>query len=475
MHVIWNSAISEGITISFSADHTIGVEIDDLVVIAGIVFTIVITFIAFILLWRSPRSYTRDLALLIMGLSNGESIIFLIVCTGIGDTASMALVLVATISEYWVVAFVFQMVKSFSKWRHIGAKGIPQLIVYLPIIALTILLGVAYAAMPSSFNMGSEMGLHSVDPGLLAPFLSIVGGIYIIASLSITLAVIVGEDKTIRHDASMLLVVLVILAVYYPILELMKVHISSLAVSLVIASLFGLILADATLKKRPIIVPQREDSPKEGKDDKTEFGHLLFRGNTYIFMGKRQEEAHTTFADMVSGGSCQFRNQGARFSGIYSSEGLWVTRRPPAKARKEYGLVKTPFIWLTAAEIDGEVCIAPENSGRLSKALTDFMAAAKNFIILLEGMEYISSKLGPKTTLTLVQFLNDKVMTARGILIIALDPAAFAPADIALLSSEAAKVFRDEEGWDDEKTAAESAVSGRRPSSNGQRATQKGL
>jgi hypothetical protein len=202
---------------------------------------------------------------------------------------------------------------------------------------------------------------------------------------------------------------------------------SSLAVDNVIVSLFGLILANAAIKKSPLIIPRKEDIGEKAPEKKV---RLLAPGASYLYLGAERETARKTFCGLVLAGK----------------EGLWITRKRPNEARKRYGLVKTPFIWLTGAAVEGEVCISPGDTGKLSTALVGFIGAAKEFVILFEGIEYLHSNTGFQNTLRLCHFLNDKAMGHNGIIMLSVDPAAFSPTEMAMLASEAAEVFGERSG-----------------------------
>jgi archaellum biogenesis ATPase FlaH len=87
------------------------------------------------------------------------------------------------------------------------------------------------------------------------------------------------------------------------------------------------------------------------------------------------------------------------------------------------------------------MCIDPHNLARIVASIMGFIGAAKDYVILLAGLEYLSSNSNFKDTLSFVQFLNDKMMGSNGILLISVDPVAFQKSDVAMLRSEAAGVF----------------------------------
>jgi len=87
-------------------------------------------------------------------------------------------------------------------------------------------------------------------------------------------------------------------------------------------------------------------------------------------------------------------------------------------------------------------CLDPKEITRLTQYMTSFISdAASGYVILLEGLEYIYATTGFQSTLRLLHYLNDKVMTTGGILLLSPEPATFQPSEYAILQSEAGKTF----------------------------------
>jgi hypothetical protein len=190
------------------------------------------------------------------------------------------------------------------------------------------------------------------------------------------------------------------------------------SVFLMVGVLLGFVFSNAARKKSLFIAPESEtpvlDEPLR----------LLSPGATYLFLREKEEARELLVLYLKSG-----------------RPGLWVTRRPPREAREMYKLDRTPFIWLTSSAVPGENCLDPGDFGPLGTAITSFTRDAKDYLILIEGVEYIMTKTGFNTVLKLVQFLNDRVMSTGGILMLGLNPNAVKGNELALLKSEAAGVF----------------------------------
>jgi len=206
------------------------------------------------------------------------------------------------------------------------------------------------------------------------------------------------------------------------------------AVPLLFQSLTGIALAYAVIRECPLIVPRREERV-QGPAPRPRFAP----GTMHLYVQCDRRAARRAFSSMVRGGA----------------QGLWVTRQGPKDRRSEYGLVATPFVWLTSASVEGELCIGPADTSRLSRALLDFLSAARDGIVLFEGLEYISSNVGFKGALNLVHYVNDRVMGSGGVLLVSIDAAAFQPEELALLRSEATGVHDGEEASRTPATARE--------------------
>jgi hypothetical protein len=232
-------------------------------------------------------------------------------------------------------------------------------------------------------------------------------------------------DNSIRTEIVLVMILTIAAIMTFAYQAWIIPGLSTVPLSFIFTSLISLVLGYAALKGSPLVVPMTEVRSRTDGDGpraatfKPRTVHLCLIGDRTV--------SRRRFSTLVKNGTL----------------GLWVSRRPPKELRDEYGLVRTPVIWLTGNAVEGEVCIQPADTAKLSKAFSDFIAATGDYIILFEGLEYISSSIGFKPTLNLVQLLNDKVMGSRGSMIIWLDPKAFREEDLALLRSEATEVHED--------------------------------
>jgi hypothetical protein len=119
--------------------------------------------------------------------------------------------------------------------------------------------------------------------------------------------------------------------------------------------------------------------------------------------------------------------------------GLVVTREFPENIRKAYGLEVTPIIWLT--ESQGERRIAPTSIAVLTDTMIRFMESNPNSIVLLEGVEYLTTFNDFKRVLKSLDSLTETAWVTRARLIISVDPKAFDSKELATLERDR-KVLR---------------------------------
>lgn len=114
--------------------------------------------------------------------------------------------------------------------------------------------------------------------------------------------------------------------------------------------------------------------------------------------------------------------------------GLVVTREFPDSIRRMHSLETTPVIWLT--ESPGERRIAPTSTAMLTDTLVRFMEKNPNSIVLLEGIEYLTTFSDFRKVLKQLDYLNETTWVTRARLLIAVNPKAFDPKDLALLERD---------------------------------------
>jgi hypothetical protein len=142
----------------------------------------------------------------------------------------------------------------------------------------------------------------------------------------------------------------------------------------------------------------------------------LERGRTYAILERAGDQAFEIFKDFVTHGA----------------QGLCVTRRAPKTVMSDYGLERTPILWLsrTASEKNSIRPSPPEN---VAMAIEHFVDVGDRSVVLLDGFEYLVSHNDFNSVLALLHDLNEKVAVKDAILLVPLDPATFNERELALI------------------------------------------
>jgi hypothetical protein len=115
-------------------------------------------------------------------------------------------------------------------------------------------------------------------------------------------------------------------------------------------------------------------------------------------------------------------------------EGLLITRIVPAEVRKDYGIQTTPIRWL--AEVKAQDAIPPGDLLGLSLTIKDFLEKAKKPVVMLQGVEYLTTYNGFTPILRLINGLRESSAATSGILILPVLPDTLDKHEEALLASE---------------------------------------
>jgi hypothetical protein len=160
----------------------------------------------------------------------------------------------------------------------------------------------------------------------------------------------------------------------------------------------------------------------------------------YVIEEDRPSSAFSLFSDLVTLPLTPKADiPGKEASAIATLEfliphGLVVTREYPEGLREKHRLQVTPIIWLT--ESPGERRIAPTSLTILADTIMRFMESNPNSIVLIEGLEYLVTFNELKKVLRMLDSLNETAWITKSRLILALNPAAFDPKDLALLERD---------------------------------------
>src|SRR5439155_1134922 len=75
---------------------------------------------------------------------------------------------------------------------------------------------------------------------------------------------------------------------------------------------------------------------------------------------------------------------------IHGAQGLCITRRAPKAVMAEYGLERTPVLWLSRVAAEKNV-IRPSPPENVAMAIEHFIEASERPAVLLDGFEYLVS------------------------------------------------------------------------------------
>ena len=325
----------------------------------------------------------------------------------------------------WAAAFLLHLILLMRQNDGRGLSYLKIAIIWAPASAMTFLVAAEPAVFPGTYMYGCMADFYNIHFGWVGPVVAAVATGYLVASLAALAFMIRSGGAGNRRE---LAVIFTIMALTFSDVVNAIMHITGVpktAIPLIFQSLTGIALAYAVMWECPLIVPQTEPGAAPGPSRP-----VFTPGSMHLCLHRSRGAARAVFASMVRNGA----------------QGLWVTRQSPGQGRAGLGLVNTPAIWLTGTPVEGETCVGPAETARLSKAVIDFLGAAHDSVILFEGLEYIVSNLGFKGGLNLLQFINDKVMSSKGVILVSVDPDAFRSDELALLRSEATESHEEGDG-----------------------------
>lgn len=96
-------------------------------------------------------------------------------------------------------------------------------------------------------------------------------------------------------------------------------------------------------------------------------------------------------------------------------KGLCVTRKFPPKVRQNYGLKKTPIVWLTEEKVEGETTVYSLQD--LSILIKQFLESADKSVVLLDGFEFLIVNHGFDPFIRFLQLIRSRFELSGSILI----------------------------------------------------------
>ena len=152
----------------------------------------------------------------------------------------------------------------------------------------------------------------------------------------------------------------------------------------------------------------------------------LEKGHLYLKEEERSTEGFNVFVNGV----------------MYGLRGLCITRTAPSRIRKDYGLKKTPIVWLTDMQTDKELVITPQLE-QLLHLITDFIDKSGRSVILLDGLDYLINTNDFKRVLHFIHHLRDRIAISDSRLILPISPLTVDKKELKLLEREVDTVIKN--------------------------------
>ncbi len=143
------------------------------------------------------------------------------------------------------------------------------------------------------------------------------------------------------------------------------------------------------------------------------------RGLTYLVIEQSPKHAFEIFQDFVTHGA----------------HGLCITRKAPKLVMEEYGLERTPILWLSRVATQKN-SIRPSPPEHVALAVEHFIRVGTESVVLLDGLEYLVAHNDYSSVLALLHDLNENVSLSDAILLVPVDPRALNEREFALLKRE---------------------------------------
>jgi len=148
--------------------------------------------------------------------------------------------------------------------------------------------------------------------------------------------------------------------------------------------------------------------------------YALERARTYAILERDGARSFEIFRDLVTHGA----------------QGLCISRRSPKTIMQDYGLEKTPILWLSRVATEKN-SVRPSPPEKVALAIEHFISVGENAVVLLDGFEYLIAHNDFSSVLALMHDLNEIVALHDAILLIPMDPSAFQDREFALIRREA--------------------------------------
>ncbi len=156
----------------------------------------------------------------------------------------------------------------------------------------------------------------------------------------------------------------------------------------------------------------------------------LASGWSYVVKEERPERSFALFAELLGKGG----------------RGLCISRTHPDTLKKKYGF-EADSLWLTKTETSqhsetkGVEFVSPNNLAHLASAVRDFLSKGPEGVVIVEGLEYLTTQNDFKSVLKFIQLINEQIVLDKGYLIMPVDESTMDPKDFSLIEREMSQVL----------------------------------
>ncbi|MBU1914652.1 MAG: DUF835 domain-containing protein, partial [Candidatus Thermoplasmatota archaeon] len=211
-------------------------------------------------------------------------------------------------------------------------------------------------------------------------------------------------------------------------------------------ALAGLIFAFAIARGQMVMAAPVQEKLSSSSKAK----YRLLQRFVYMVVEPKPDFAFTIFTDVLKGRCIECANDDSfpcesldcascklpcpcRECKKYKSrpQGLIVTRQYPHEVRAKYFLQTTPIIWLSS--VAGNDNMDPAKLSLLTDNLVNFMEKSQNGVVLVDGLEYLTTSNDFSRLLKAVDRWSETAMTSNSVLILSVDARSFDPKELAIM------------------------------------------
>ena len=157
----------------------------------------------------------------------------------------------------------------------------------------------------------------------------------------------------------------------------------------------------------------------------------LQSGWSYVIKEERPGKSFGLFSELLSSGS----------------RGLCISRTHPDVLRQKYSF-DAEVVWLTKSETAHPTenqkameYVSPNNLAHLASSVREFLARGPNGVVIVEGLEYLTTQNDFKSVLKFIQLINEQVVLDKGYLLMPVDHTTMDPKEFSLIEREMSQVL----------------------------------